>query len=112
MGSDFMQQKKKYEQGIKVKHSLIAVAKSKLNEQTNKKNEILSNLDSKRNELSQKEKLKKTAEENELIYKEEKEKKAEAEKLQKIELCKANNGENCEENPEQIKDEESKIPKE
>merc|ERR1711933_244551 len=98
--ADFVELRKKLQQGIQVKHSLIAVAKSKLGRKQAEKTKIERNLEQKRSELAQKEQNKKNAEEAEKIYKAEKEKRAEAEKQRKIEeakkTCEANGGANCE----------------
>merc|ERR1712048_407025 len=105
-------------QGIKMKHSLIAIAKNKINQKEEEKIKINMDLANKRVVLKQKEEIKKAAEEKERNYKSEKEEKAKAEQLKKEEeaeaLCKANGGENCDENPDVVEknEEEDKIERE
>merc|ERR1712039_942128 len=92
--ADILNEKKKFEQGIKMKHSLIAIAKNKINQKEEEKIKINMDLANKRTVLKQKEETKKAAEEKERNYKSEKEEKAKAEQLKKEEeakeLCKAN----------------------
>eukprot|EP00484_Ammonia_sp_Unknown_P000480 CAMPEP_0197022504 /NCGR_PEP_ID=MMETSP1384-20130603/3362_1 /TAXON_ID=29189 /ORGANISM="Ammonia sp." /LENGTH=527 /DNA_ID=CAMNT_0042450561 /DNA_START=220 /DNA_END=1803 /DNA_ORIENTATION=- len=97
--AEFMQQKKKYTEGIKVKNSLLQVAKSKLNEKRHRKQELEAQLADKRQQLQQKEEAKKAAEDKEREYKAEKQKKQQEEKqrkrLEKIHLCESEGGHHC-----------------
>ena len=114
--SDILAEKKKFEQGIKVKHSLIAVAKSKLNEKQSQKEQIVSDLSTKRDELAQKEEIKKLVEEKEQNYKAEKKKRADEEREKKEreakDLCKANGGTDCDDVKIDKKVEREESPRE
>merc|ERR1712130_305071 len=103
---EFIQQKKKYTEGIKVKNSLLVVAKSKLNEKVIKKQQIAKDLELKRTELSSKEEIKNIAEEKERNYKEEKQRKKEEEDAKKEEeerkKCESEGGQNCDGTPNEI----------
>ena len=97
--AEFIQQKKKYMEGIKVKNSLLQVAKSKLNEKVSRKTEIEQQLKAKKEETKSKEDLKKIAEDKERAYKDEKKQKDDIERAKKreseIEQCKADGKDNC-----------------
>ena len=98
--AEIVQQKKKYMEGIKVKNSLLQVAKSKLNEKRSRKAEIEAELAPKREELKHKEEMKNIAEQKEREYRYEKRKKEQEEKEKKrqerIAQCIADGGEDCE----------------
>eukprot|EP00485_Elphidium_margaritaceum_P015540 CAMPEP_0202728470 /NCGR_PEP_ID=MMETSP1385-20130828/185640_1 /ASSEMBLY_ACC=CAM_ASM_000861 /TAXON_ID=933848 /ORGANISM="Elphidium margaritaceum" /LENGTH=566 /DNA_ID=CAMNT_0049394719 /DNA_START=246 /DNA_END=1946 /DNA_ORIENTATION=- len=99
--SRFVAEKQKLSEGLKMKHSLMQVASTKLSEKQHRRQQIQRELTEKREALRIAEEEKQMVEEKERAYKQEKETRAQQERervrAQAIAQCKANGGgEDCE----------------